>query len=57
VRFLGPSTRDISANDLMREFFQRHPLKEGRRWQVVPAFRPWSCGRASAVKIRMGRFF
>ena len=24
-RFLGPSTRDISANDLMWAFFQRHP--------------------------------
>jgi polyhydroxybutyrate depolymerase len=23
---LGKSTRDISANDLMWEFFQRHPL-------------------------------
>jgi len=27
VRFLGPSTRDISANDLMWEFFRRHPMK------------------------------
>ena len=26
-RFLGPSTLDISANDLMWEFFQKHPLK------------------------------
>jgi polyhydroxybutyrate depolymerase len=26
VRFLGRSTLDISANDLMWEFFQRHPL-------------------------------
>ena len=24
--FLGPTCRDISANDLMWEFFQRHPL-------------------------------
>ncbi|HEY5315795.1 MAG TPA: hypothetical protein VIK18_24920, partial [Pirellulales bacterium] len=24
--FLGPSTLDISANDLMWDFFQRHPL-------------------------------
>lgn len=28
-RFLGPSTRDISANDLMWEFFQRHPRRSG----------------------------
>lgn len=27
ARFLGPSTKDISANDLMWEFFQRHPRK------------------------------
>lgn len=27
VRFLGTATRDISANDLMWEFFQRHPMK------------------------------
>lgn len=27
VKQLGPSTKDISANDLMWEFFQRHSLK------------------------------
>jgi len=27
AQFLGPSTRDISANDLMWEFFKRHPMK------------------------------
>lgn len=27
VRFLGKSTLDISANDLMWEFFMRHPMK------------------------------
>lgn len=27
LRSLGVSTRDISANDMMWEFFQRHPLK------------------------------
>jgi polyhydroxybutyrate depolymerase len=27
VEMLGPSTMDISANDLMWEFFQKHPLK------------------------------
>ncbi|MBC7817438.1 MAG: dienelactone hydrolase family protein [Planctomycetaceae bacterium] len=27
VRFLGTTTRDINANDLMWEFFQRHPMK------------------------------
>jgi len=27
VRFLGPSTKDISANDLMWEFFEKHPMK------------------------------
>ena len=26
-RFLGKSTRDISANDLMWEFFKRHPMR------------------------------
>jgi polyhydroxybutyrate depolymerase len=26
VRFLGKSTRNISANDLMWEFFQKHPM-------------------------------
>jgi polyhydroxybutyrate depolymerase len=27
VKFLGKSTKDISANDLMWEFFQRHPMR------------------------------
>ncbi|MGE5193720.1 MAG: alpha/beta hydrolase family esterase [Deltaproteobacteria bacterium] len=27
VKFLGKSTKDISANDLMWEFFQKHPLE------------------------------
>ncbi|GAG34507.1 unnamed protein product, partial [marine sediment metagenome] len=27
VRFLGKSTKNISANDLMWEFFQKHPMK------------------------------
>lgn len=27
VHFLGKSTRDISANDLIWDFFQRHPMK------------------------------
>jgi polyhydroxybutyrate depolymerase len=26
VRFLGKSTKDVSANDLMWDFFQRHPM-------------------------------
>ena len=26
VRFLGKSTQNISANDLMWEFFQKHPM-------------------------------
>jgi polyhydroxybutyrate depolymerase len=26
-RFLGKSTKDISANDLIWEFFQKHPMK------------------------------
>ncbi len=29
-RLLGPSTQDISANDVMWEFFQSHPLPEGQ---------------------------
>ncbi len=29
VAMLGKSTKDISANDLMWEFFQRHPMKPG----------------------------
>ena len=27
VRFIGKSTKDISANDLMWEFFKKHPLR------------------------------
>ena len=27
MRSLGVSTRDISANDMMWEFFQQHPMK------------------------------
>ena len=30
VKFLGKSTRNISANDLMWEFFQRHPMPAPR---------------------------
>ncbi len=29
VAMLGKSTKDISANDLMWEFFQKHPMKPG----------------------------
>jgi polyhydroxybutyrate depolymerase len=29
LKFLGPSTKDISANDLMWEFFERHPMSPG----------------------------
>ncbi|AQQ09100.1 esterase, PHB depolymerase family [Sedimentisphaera cyanobacteriorum] len=31
VKFLGKSTKDISANDLMWEFFQKHTRKAGTR--------------------------
>ncbi len=27
VKFLGKSTRNIVANDLLWEFFEKHPLK------------------------------
>jgi polyhydroxybutyrate depolymerase len=27
LRALGASTQDISANDMMWEFFQQHPMK------------------------------
>ena len=27
LKVLGKSTRDVSANDLMWEFFERHPMK------------------------------
>ncbi len=27
IRFLGKSTRDVSANDLMWDFFQKHPMR------------------------------
>jgi polyhydroxybutyrate depolymerase len=27
LKFLGPVTMDISANDLMWDFFQKHPRK------------------------------
>ena len=27
VRFLGKSTRDVSANDLIWDFFQNHPMR------------------------------
>jgi len=27
VRFIGKSTKDILANDLMWEFFKKHPMK------------------------------
>ena len=36
MRFLGASTRDISANDLMWEFFKRHPMKSAGAMKTVP---------------------
>ncbi len=27
VKFLGKSTKNVSANDLMWEFFKKHPMK------------------------------
>ena len=27
IQFLGKSTRDISANDLIWDFFQKHPMR------------------------------
>jgi polyhydroxybutyrate depolymerase len=27
VKFLGKSTRNVSANEMMWEFFQKHPMK------------------------------
>lgn len=27
LRYLGPLTEDISANDLMWEFFEKHPME------------------------------
>ncbi len=27
IPFLGKSTRDISANDLIWDFFQKHPMR------------------------------
>jgi polyhydroxybutyrate depolymerase len=39
VRFLGQATRNVSANDLLWEFFQKHPMKRlplfGRYFQDV----------------------
>ena len=48
VALLGPSTMDISANDLMWEFFQKHPMKTfantGRSastdWRLTPVTAP-----------------
>ena len=42
VRFIGKSTKDISANDLMWEFFKKHPLRSSSgnhpltSWPAVP---------------------
>lgn len=36
VEMLGPSTLDISANDLMWEFFQKHPLKRSSTEPASP---------------------
>jgi polyhydroxybutyrate depolymerase len=36
VKMLGPSTKDISANDLMWEFFQRHPRAGGAARLRIP---------------------
>jgi polyhydroxybutyrate depolymerase len=36
VAMLGPSTLDISANDLMWEFFQKHPMKSAASTNAEP---------------------
>jgi polyhydroxybutyrate depolymerase len=36
VALLGKSTEDISANDLMWEFFQKHPLKPSKASAAAP---------------------
>lgn len=36
VALLGESTMDISANDLMWEFFQRHPLQSATSTKAEP---------------------
>jgi polyhydroxybutyrate depolymerase len=33
---LGRATKDISANDLMWEFFQKHPMKPAVSPEVEP---------------------
>ena len=37
VAKLGPSTKDISANDLMWEFFQKHPMNPAVSAKVEPS--------------------
>ena len=43
--FLGPSTSDISANEMMWEFFRRHP----RRPHAAPADQPAGNGQSPSV--------
>ena len=38
AQFLGKSTKNISANDLMWEFFQRHPLPDAQA--ILPVNNP-----------------
>ncbi|MGF1578310.1 MAG: PHB depolymerase family esterase [Gemmataceae bacterium] len=40
--FLGKSTMDISANDMMWEFFQKHPRKRTPKSNSAPAGKPGS---------------
>jgi polyhydroxybutyrate depolymerase len=44
--FLGPSTRDISANDLMWEFFTRHPRRPRAPRLLSRAPRSWLRSRS-----------
>ncbi len=36
IKYLGKSTKDISANDLIWEFFQKHPMKHPRPKTKLP---------------------
>ena len=40
VAMLGKSTKDISANDLMWDFFQKHPMKPSAAPKSQPTEKP-----------------
>jgi poly(3-hydroxybutyrate) depolymerase len=44
LKFLGKATRNVSANEMMGEFFKKHPVKEGSLSNTFDSDQPKGVG-------------